>query len=139
MRKILTITLALGVLAGCQTTTPASRSNESAYKPEVKIETRGDNNRYELVLGDGLYASADGGGDTQRITPTQTNDIKPSTAMSYGGAGGDLAATAKSLWASLVGDGKADAETVAKIKQALLGMGFVPKEVDDFVNGLCGE
>ena len=86
MNKIILATIALGLVAGCQTTTPASRANESKYAPVVKIENRGNNNEYKLTLGDGLYASADGGGDTQRVTPTQTTDTKPEIAVA--GPGG---------------------------------------------------
>ena len=38
-----------------------------------------------LTVGDGLIASADGGGDTQSNSPTQTTDTKPEVAVGLGG------------------------------------------------------
>ncbi len=83
-------TAALALLlcvCGCQSLIPSARSNQASYDGMVKI---GDNARIgtlSVTIGDGLIASADGGGDSQSNTPTQT--ISPQTQLSYGvGTGG---------------------------------------------------
>ena len=69
------------LLAGCQTADPASRSNRVQYG-NITVCNSSD---VALSLGDGLLASADGGGDTQSNTPTQTTDTKPEVAVGVGG------------------------------------------------------
>ena len=96
MKKLATITmaaLALAILPGCatQSSDPMQRSNESTYQPKAEINITGDHNSVIVESGDGLYASADGGGDRQRATPTQTQttDTKPEIAFSMpGGSAG---------------------------------------------------
>ena len=87
MKKLATLTmaaLALGFMSGCQNTDPASRSNRTQYR-DIYAEVNGDSNTLHFTVGDGLYASADGGGDTQSNTPTQTTDTKPEIAVGVGG------------------------------------------------------
>lgn len=72
------------IFAGCQTADPASRSNRTSYR-DIRAEINGTSNTLTITVGDGLYASADGGGDTQSNTPTQTTDTKPEVAVGVGG------------------------------------------------------
>jgi hypothetical protein len=88
--------VAVGLLVfvtGCQNADPASRSNHSEYgdmAPRIVIEGCGNTVHVTIKIGDGLYASADGGGDEQRNSPTQTTDTKPEVAV---GVGGGMAGT----------------------------------------------
>jgi len=86
--KTLSASLCLCVSAflftGCQTADPASRSNRTSYR-DIRAEINGTSNTLTITVGDGLYASADGGGDTQSNTPTQTTDTKPEVAVGVGG------------------------------------------------------
>lgn len=70
---------------GCMGTTPSARSNTSSYEKMFSVKA-GDKAVVTLnvTLGDGLLASADGGGDTQTATPTQTTDVTPSAAVAWG-------------------------------------------------------
>ena len=84
--KIAIILLALGIaLPGCQSADPASRSNRTSYGDISVVNSSG----VTLTVGDGLIASADGGGDTQSNSPVQTTDIKPEVAAAFqGGSAG---------------------------------------------------
>ena len=72
------------LLSGCQTADPASRSNRTSYR-DIRAEINGCGNTLTVTVGDGLYASADGGGDAMEATATQTTDTKPEVAVGVGG------------------------------------------------------
>jgi hypothetical protein len=74
---------------GCQNTDPASRSNRAAYRDIARVDVRGNGHVVNLhtTVGDGLYASADGGGDAQDTRPTQTVDTRPEVAVALPGGG----------------------------------------------------
>ena len=117
-------------LTGCQSADPASRSNRTAYGD---ITVRNSSNVW-LTIGDGLLASADGGGDTQSNTPTQTTDTKPEIAV---GVGGGSAGTGGAVPQSgIVG------EALTKL-MGILGGGsgsLTPQEaaiINQCVDGLC--
>jgi len=79
--------LALMFLAGCQDTNPASRSNEAGYgdfEPSVVINGSSNSVTVRVAVGDGVYAKADGGGDSQATSPTQTTDVKPDIKVAVG-------------------------------------------------------
>lgn len=78
------VLFAVLALAGCQTADPASRSNRAAYR-DIYAEVRGASNTVCITVGDGLYASADGGGDKQDSAATQTTDTRPEVAVGVGG------------------------------------------------------
>lgn len=78
------VLFAVLALAGCQTADPASRSNRAAYR-DIYAEVRGESNTVCITVGDGLYASADGGGDRQDSAATQTTDTRPEVAVGVGG------------------------------------------------------
>jgi len=84
MKRLMLIGLAASALCGCQTADPASRSNRTSYR-DIVAEVHGSSNTVTITVGDGLYASADGGGDAQHNTPTQTTDTKPEVAVGVGG------------------------------------------------------
>jgi len=118
--------LAVAALAGCQSADPASRSNRTAYR-DIYVS---DSSNVTLKVGDGLYASADGGGDSQRNTPTQTTDVKPEVAAAWGGAsagtGGarptaGLTAAALAAWDKLTGGGKLTAGEAQAIRDCVDG------------------
>jgi hypothetical protein len=83
--------VAVGLMAfvtGCQNADPASRSNHTQYgdlEPRIVIEGCHNTVNITIKIGDGLYASADGGGDAQTNSPTQTTDTKPEVAVGVGG------------------------------------------------------
>jgi hypothetical protein len=82
-----TAMLAVILFVGCQTADPASRSNNATYGDfEPRVTVNGSSNVVSVVVtvGDGVYASADGGGDTQSNTPTQTTDVKPDIKAAVG-------------------------------------------------------
>lgn len=78
------VLFAVLALAGCQSADPASRSNRAAYR-DIYAEVRGVSNTVCITVGDGLYASADGGGDRQDSAATQTTDTRPEVAVGVGG------------------------------------------------------
>lgn len=78
------VLFAVLALAGCQTADPASRSNRAAYR-DIYAKVRGESNTVCITVGDGLYASADGGGDKQDSAATQTTDTRPEVAVGVGG------------------------------------------------------
>lgn len=78
------VLFAVLALAGCQSADPASRSNRAAYR-DIYAEVRGVSNTVCITVGDGLYASADGGGDKQDSAATQTTDTRPEVAVGVGG------------------------------------------------------
>jgi len=105
------IIAAMLAMTGCQDTNPASRSNDATYGDfEPRVVINGSSNTVSVVItvGDGVYASADGGGDSQATTPTQTTDTKPEVAV---GVGGGSAGTGTSTPAAGLLD---KAETTAK-------------------------
>lgn len=80
--------LAVMILAGCQDTKPASRSNEASYgdlEPSIVVNGSSNTVYVTIDIGDGVYADASGGGDSQATTPTQTTDTKPEVAVGVGG------------------------------------------------------
>jgi hypothetical protein len=87
------ILIAAGLLAGCQTADPASRSNRSQYR-DIYADVTGTSNTVSISVGDGLYASADGGGDKQSNSPVQTTDTKPEVAVGVGGGSAGTGAAA---------------------------------------------
>ncbi|HRR34734.1 MAG TPA: hypothetical protein P5026_11580 [Kiritimatiellia bacterium] len=54
------------LLAGCQTADPASRSNRTSYR-DIRAEVNGCSNIVRITVGDGLYASADGGAALDKL------------------------------------------------------------------------
>jgi len=79
--------IAVMMLSACQTTDPASRSNRAEYGDICpRIDINGSSNVVSVtnIVGDGVYASADGGGDSQATTPTQTTDVKPDIKAAVG-------------------------------------------------------
>jgi hypothetical protein len=89
---------------------------------EPSIVVNGSSNTVYVTIdiGDGVYADASGGGDTQETTPTQTTDTKPEVAVGVGGGsagtgGGsqESGLTAK-LWSALKGIIPAGSEAAAK-------------------------
>lgn len=104
----------LMLLTACQTADPASRSNNAEYgdiAPRVTINGSSNYVHMAVTIGDGVLASADGGGDTQSNTPTQTTDTKPEVAV---GVGGGSAGT---------GGGSQESGLTAKLWSALKGVG----------------
>ena len=82
-----TALVAVMMLSGCQTTDPASRSNRAEYGdicPHIDINGSSNVVSVTNIVGDGVYASADGGGDSQATTPTQTTDVKPDIKAAVG-------------------------------------------------------
>ena len=92
---------ALLMLSGCQTADPASRSNRASYR-DIRAEISGTSNTIHITVGDGLYASADGGGDKQDSTATQTTDTRPEVAVGVGG--GSAGTGGASPQSGIVGD-----------------------------------
>ena len=86
---MLTMTaLTMMTMIGCQNADPSARSNRVAYRDVgSRIHINGASNTVCVTnsIGDGLYASADGGGDMQENSPTQTTDTKPEVAVGVGG------------------------------------------------------
>lgn len=77
----------VGMVSGCQSADPASRSNRTSYRDLIAhMHVHGHSNYVEFAVGDGLYASADGGGDSLENTATQTTDTKPEVAVGVGGS-----------------------------------------------------
>ena len=75
------------MMVGCQTADPASRSNDASYgdlEPRVTVNGSSNYINVAITIGDGVLASADGGGDTQSNTPTQTTDVKPDIKAAVG-------------------------------------------------------
>ena len=131
MKKVMMMMTALAVaaLAGCQTADPASRSNKTRYR-DIAARVQGNSNTVNITVGDGLYADASGGGDTQSNTPMQTTETKPEVAAAWGGAsagtGGakptsGLTEAAMAAWAKLTGGQKVTAEEAQAIKDCADG------------------
>ena len=91
LKGVVGVAVAVALMAfvtGCQNADPASRSNHAEYgdmAPKIVIEGCHNTVNVTIKIGDGLYASADGGGDQQENTPTQTTDTKPEVAVGVGG------------------------------------------------------
>ena len=81
MKKVMMIMVSGIALAGCQSADPASRSNSTRYR-DIYVSNASN---VTLTVGDGLYADASGGGDTQSNTPTQTTETKPEIAAAWAG------------------------------------------------------
>ena len=75
----------LFVLTGCQTADPSPRGNKVSYG-NINVYVYGDGNSVTVDIGDGVVADASGGGDTLSNSPTQTTDVKPETAVAWGGS-----------------------------------------------------
>jgi hypothetical protein len=106
--------LAALLFAGCQDLNPASRSNHAQYRDVApSIVVNGSSNVVTVTnsVGDGVIASADGGGDAMTNTPSQTTDVKPEVAV---GVGGGSAGT---------GAGSQEAGLTTQIMSALKGLG----------------
>lgn len=126
------------LLSGCQTADPASRSNRTSYR-DIRAEINGTSNTLTITVGDGLYASADGGGDALENTPTQTTDTKPEVAVGVGGGSagtggaapqsGIVGAALEKLM-SILG-GTAPAGTKLSTEEAAA--------INDCVGGLCSD
>lgn len=126
------------ILSGCQTADPASRSNRTSYR-DIRAEINGCSNTLTITVGDGLYASADGGGDALENTPTQTTDTKPEVAVGVGGGSagtggaapqsGIVGAALEKLM-SILG-GTAPAGTKLSTEEAAA--------INDCVGGLCSD
>jgi hypothetical protein len=91
LKGVVGVAVAMALMAfvtGCQNADPASRSNHTQYgdlEPRIVIEGCHNTVNVTIKIGDGLYASADGGGDAQTNSPTQTTDTKPEVAVGVGG------------------------------------------------------
>ena len=130
MKKVMFIMLAAaGVMSGCQSADPASRSNRTRYG-DIVANVYGEGNSVSIEIGDGLYASADGGGDATTSTPTQTTETKPEIAAAWGGAsagtGGakptsGLTDTVIAAWQKLTSGQKLTAQEAAEIKGCVEG------------------
>jgi len=131
MKKIMFIIMlaVAGVMSGCQSADPASRSNRTRYG-DIVAKVQGENNTVYIEIGDGTYASADGGGDAVTSQPTQTTETKPEIAAAWGGAsagtGGakptsGLTETAIAAWQKLTSGQKLTAQEAAAIKDCADG------------------
>lgn len=125
--------LAVMMFAGCQTADPASRSNRASYgdlEPRITINGSSNTVSFAMTIGDGVLASADGGGDTQSNSPVQTTDTKPEVAV---GVGGGSAGT---------GGGSQETGPTAAVLYALKGLGNLitpenEKAVTEAVSAAC--
>ena len=84
--KLAGLALCLGAITGCKSADPASRANSSEFD-ELISGIRVDNKSslvINLTMGDGLCASADGGGDTQSNTPNQATDFSDINSVVLG-------------------------------------------------------
>lgn len=106
------VVVLLASMCGCQQLIPATRSNSTRYQELVRIEAGGHVSAIHITIGDGTLASADGGGDTQANTPTQT--ISPTTTLSYGMGGGESLKGLVSQLKSAIGIGATTATTAAE-------------------------
>ncbi len=82
-----TVLLAIVLFAGCQNLTPASRANDASYgdqEPSLVINGSSNTVTFTVTIGDGIYADASGGGDSQTSSPVQTTDIKPDIKAAVG-------------------------------------------------------
>lgn len=128
-----TALLALALVTGCQDTVPSARSNQAGYgdfEPSVVINGSSNTVNLAVTVGDGIYATADGGGDSQATTPTQTTDVKPEVAV---GVGGGSAGT---------GGGSQETGPTAAVLNALKGLGNLitpqnEKAVTEAVKSAC--
>jgi hypothetical protein len=115
-RLAITLTLAaFAALTGCQNADPSARSNRAAYRDIGRVEIRGSSNTVSITVGDGIYASADGGGDAMEASPTQTTETKPEIAAAWGGASAGTGGATPS--------GGLDAETLKKFTGLASGAG----------------
>lgn len=126
------------VIVGCQSADPASRSNRAEYR-DIYAAVNGTNNTVTVRVGDGLYASADGGGDKMENTATQTTDTKPEIAVGVGGgsagtggatpSSGIVGAALEKLMSIVSGSAKAGTTLTAEEAAA----------IKECVNGACGD
>ena len=82
-----TALLAMALLSGCQDTIPSARSNQSGYgdfEPSIVLNGSSNSVTLNITIGDGVYADASGGGDTQTASPVQTTDVKPDIKAAVG-------------------------------------------------------
>jgi hypothetical protein len=82
-----TAILAMVLLAGCQETIPSARSNQAGYgdfEPSIVLNGSSNNVTLNITIGDGVYADASGGGDSQTASPVQTTDVKPDIKAAVG-------------------------------------------------------
>lgn len=116
------------MMAGCQTADPASRSNDASYgdlEPRVSINGSSNYVNVAITIGDGVLASADGGGDTQSNTPTQTTDVPAQVAVGVGGGsaatggGSPTAGLTDKLMAALKSTGLVTENNTAAVKAAV--------------------
>jgi hypothetical protein len=122
-QAVLLLGVAMLALTGCQTADPASRSNRTEYG-DIYAVVEGSNNSVRLTLGDGLFASADGGGDSNENTATQTTDTKPEVAVGVGGgsagtgnskpSGGVVGEAADAVKGLFGGSGRSEERRVGK-------------------------
>ena len=83
---IFMVAIAALAFTGCLGANPAARSNHAQYGDIGRVEINGSSNTVSITVGDGVIASADGGGDMMENTPTQTTETKPEIAAAWGGA-----------------------------------------------------
>jgi hypothetical protein len=126
--------IAAALIAGCQNADPSSRSNRTQYR-DIRAEVNGSSNHVSITVGDGLLATADGGGDAMEASPTQTTDTRPEIAV---GVGGGSAGTGGAVPSSgIVG------EALEKLMGIVGGTGSAKltaeeaKAVVDCANGAC--
>lgn len=129
------VALALIMLSGCRSADPASRTNSTGYGDLISDVTVKDKSwlTINLTVGDGLYASADGGGDSNSNTPNQATDITPKTSVAWGAS-----------TASMDGDARNDAVSGLEKLLKAINTGkdetFTPSELQairNCANGCC--
>lgn len=138
MKHALIVMALVAIITGCQTVDPASRSNRTSYR-DLYVQIEGTSNTVEMTVGDGLYASADGGGDSQENTATQTTDTKPEVAVGVGGgsagtggatpSSGIVGAALEKVMSILSGKAPADTKLTKEEADAITGC----------VGGLCAD
>jgi hypothetical protein len=122
-------------IAGCQTVDPSARSNRTSYR-DIYVTVNGSSNTVTQTVGDGLYADASGGGDSNANTPTQTTDIRPEVAAAW--AGGSAGTGGAKPSSGIAG------EALNKLMGILGGSGgtLTPVEaqvIKDCADNSCGE
>ena len=152
MKYVIALLVPLGLLlGGCTQATPLTGRSVSISQYFDRCAITGNNALPASELGEeqkladiigaagdflspkgGVWSTAETEGG-QTATPTTT--VTPTITAAYGGGGVDIATAFKSLIKSFTGtDGKVDREGITN---ALIGLGYDKKAVEDCVNGGC--